>query len=96
MDEKVGQRTYAPRPQAFLPAIQDTMVSAAEATGREIDLAVRQLIEAGDACATQILEKRRADLEAGVALLIARESLTAEQFAPLRSAGAAGNGQAAA
>jgi cell division protease FtsH len=96
MDEKVGQRTYAPRPQAFLPAIQDTMVSAAEATGREIDLAVRQLIEDGDACATQILEKRRADLEAGVALLIAHESLTAEQFAPLRSAGAAGNGQAAA
>jgi hypothetical protein len=31
------------------------MVSAAEATGREIGLAVRQLIEAGDACATQIL-----------------------------------------
>ena len=96
MDEKVGQRTYAPRPQTFLPAIQDTMVSAAEATGREIDLAVRQLIEAGDACATQILEKRRADLDAGVALLIAQESLTAEQFAPLRVSGAAGNGQAAA
>ena len=55
MDATAGQRTYAPRPQAFLPAIQDTVVSAAEATGREIDLAVRQLIEAGDACATQIL-----------------------------------------
>ena len=63
------------------------MVSAAEATGREIDLAVRQLIEAGDACATQILEKRRADLDAGVTLLIAQESVTAEQFAPLRSSG---------
>ena len=65
------------------------VVSAAEATGREIDLAVRELIEAGDACARQILEKRRADLEAGVELLIAQESLTAEQFAPLRSSGAA-------
>jgi cell division protease FtsH len=53
MDPEVGQRTYAPRPQAFLPA-QDTVVSAAEATGREIDLAVRQLIEDGDACARQI------------------------------------------
>ena len=66
------------------------MVSAAELTGGEIDLAVRQLIEVGDACATQILEKRRVDLEAGVALLIAQESVTAEQFAPLRSSGAAG------
>ena len=96
MDARVGQRTYASRPQPFLPAMQDMVVSAAEATGREIDLAVRQLIEAGDACARQILEKRRADLEAGVELLIAQESLTAEQFAPLRSPGAAGSGQVAA
>jgi cell division protease FtsH len=84
MDAKVGQRTYAPRPQTFLVATQDAVVSAAEATGREIDLAVRDLIEAGGATARAILEKRRADLDAGVALLIARETLTAEEFAPLR------------
>ena len=84
MDAKVGQRTYAPRPQTFLPSLQDTVVSAAEATGREIDLAVRDLIEAGDACARAILERRRGDLDAGVELLIARETLTAEEFAPLR------------
>ena len=88
MDATVGQRTYAPRPQAFLPAMQDTVVSAAEATGREIDLAVRDLIEAGSACARTILEKRRSDLDAGVELLIARETLTAEEFAPLRPTGA--------
>jgi cell division protease FtsH len=84
MDAKVGQRTYAPRPQTFLPAMQDTIVSAAEATAREIDLAVRDLIEAGGACAQAILERRRGDLDAGVELLIARETLTAEEFAPLR------------
>ncbi|MDP1865680.1 MAG: ATP-dependent zinc metalloprotease FtsH [Bradyrhizobium sp.] len=84
MDAKVGQRTYAPRPQTFLPSLQDTLVSAAEATGREIDLAVRDLIEAGAACAHAILERRRGDLDAGVELLIARETLTAEEFAPLR------------
>ena len=84
MDPKVGQRTYAPRPQTFLPAMQDSVVGAAEATAREIDLAVRDLIEAGDICARAILEKRRDDLDAGVALLIARETLTAEEFAPLR------------
>jgi cell division protease FtsH len=88
MDATVGQRTYAPRPQTFLPAMQDTVVSAAEATGREIDLAVRDLIEAGGACASAILEKRRGDLDAGVALLIARETLTVEEFAPLRQVAA--------
>jgi len=84
MDAKLGQRTYAPRPQAFLPTMQDAVVSAAEATRREIDLAVHDLIEAGDACARAILEKRRADLDAGVELLIAKETLTAEEFEPLR------------
>src|SRR5256714_1402402 len=88
MDQKVGQRTYTSRPQNFLPGVQDRAVSAAEATEREIDLAVRDLIEAGDASARSILERRRADLDEGVALLIARETLTSEEFAPLRPASA--------
>src|SRR4051794_10342640 len=88
MDQKVGQRTYASRPQNFLPGVQDRVVSAAEATEREIDLAVRDLIEAGDASARSILERRRADLDEGAALLIARETLTSEEFAPLRPASA--------
>ncbi|MCA1457190.1 ATP-dependent zinc metalloprotease FtsH [Bradyrhizobium sp. BRP22] len=96
MDRTVGQRTYAPRPQIFMPATQDAVVSASEATGREIDLAVRQLIDEGADRAYQILERRRAELEAGVELLIAQETLTAEQFAPLRAARPAGDGKAAA
>ena len=84
MDEKVGQRTYASRPQTFLQVAQDTVVSAAETTGREIDLAVRDLVEEGDACARAILETHRHDLDEGVGILIARETLTAEEFAPLR------------
>ncbi|PAY10763.1 cell division protein FtsH [Bradyrhizobium sp. UFLA03-84] len=85
MDAGVGQRTYAPKPQAFMPAMQDVVVSAAQETSREIDLAVRQLVEAGEACAQDILRSRRGDLEAGVELLIKQETLTAEQFAPLSS-----------
>jgi len=84
MDAVVGQRTYAPRPQSFLPAMQDTVVGAAEATAREIDVAVRDLLEAGRAVAHATLEKRKSDLDAGVRLLIARETLTAEEFEPLR------------
>lgn len=96
MDTTVGQRTYAARPQPFLVASQDVVVSAAEATAREIDLAVRQLVEEGDASARQILEQRRADLEAGAALLIAHETLTAEEFAPLSTSGRPGRAKVAA
>jgi len=96
MDAKVGQRTYAPKPQSFIPAAQDARVSAAEETAREIDLAVRALIDAGDVCAREILEKRRSDLEAGVGLLVANETVTAEQFPPLRSSDGKGGEQAAA
>jgi len=96
MDAKVGQRTYAPKPQTFIPAMQDAVVSAAEATGREIDLAVRQLIEEGDARAREVLDKRRAELEVGVQLLLKQETLTAEQFAPLRPPISDGKAQAVA
>jgi cell division protease FtsH len=95
MDTKVGQRTYAPKPQTSIPAMQDAVVSAAEATGHEIDLAVRQLVEAGETCAREILEKRRAELDAGVELLLVQETLTAEQFTPLRSSAPDGDAQAA-
>ncbi len=95
MNATVGQRTYAPRPQTFLPSLQDTAVSAAEATGREIDLAVRDLIEAGAASARAILERRRSDLEAGVELLMARETLTADEFPPLRPPGQRESGKPA-
>jgi cell division protease FtsH len=83
MDPTIGQRTYAPRPQMFLQAAQDQVVSAAEATGREIDLAVRGLIEDADARARSILEAHREQLEEGVKLLIAKETLTVEDFPPL-------------
>ena len=83
MDPTIGQRTYAPQPQMFLQAAQDKVVSAAEATGREIDLAVRSLIEDADARARSILEAHRSELEEGVALLIAKETLTIEDFPPL-------------
>ena len=84
MDAKLGQRTYASRPQPFLAAAQDQLVSAAEDTAREIDLAVRDLIEVAEGRAREILANRRRDLDAGVALLIQKETLTADEFKPLR------------
>jgi cell division protease FtsH len=69
-----------------LPAGAEPGFDAAEATAREIDLAVRDLVEAADARARDILERRRADLEAGVELLLQREALTADEFPALRRA----------
>ncbi|MBZ9539849.1 ATP-dependent zinc metalloprotease FtsH [Modicisalibacter tunisiensis] len=55
-----------------------------EATGREIDLAVRQLVDEAYRRALGILEARRDDLKAGAALLLERETLTAQDFPPIR------------
>ena len=70
------------------------VAGAAETTAREIDLAVRELVEAAVKRAGEILKRRRSDLEAGVTLLIQRETLTAEEFEPLCPSGASSAGQA--
>jgi len=86
MAPTIGQRTYAARPQTFLFPAQDQALEAAETTAREIDLAVTDFIERASEKAAAILDMRRRDLEAGVALLLEKETLTAEEFAPLRRA----------
>jgi cell division protease FtsH len=84
MDPTVGQRVYAPQPQSFLAMPQDRYETAAEATAREIDLAVRGIVEAGEKTAVEILTRVRSDLDTGASLLLTRETLTADVFAPLR------------
>ena len=89
MDETVGQRTYAPAPQPFLPVPTGEHVQAAETTTREIDVAVRDLLDKGFTRAREILTTRRADLDAGAQLLLKRETLTVNDFPAIRSAKAA-------
>ena len=86
MDEKVGQRTYVPAPQSFLGAPTGGHGDAAEITTREIDVAVRDLLEHGFVRAKDILTARRADLDAGAQLLLKRETITADDFPAIRSA----------
>jgi cell division protease FtsH len=85
MDEKIGQRTYTPVPQPFLGVPTGEHGHAAEATNREIDLAVRDLLEKGFTRAKEILTRRRADLDAGAQLLLQRETITADDFPAIRS-----------
>jgi cell division protease FtsH len=85
MAGEVGQRTYAPPPQPFLPGMAADRVQAAEQTAREIDVAVRDMVDRGAQRASEILRARRGDLEQGMELLLARETLTADDFLPLRA-----------
>jgi cell division protease FtsH len=83
MDETVGQRTYSAPPQPFLRTPAGG-VEASETTEREIDVAVRDLITKAFEQATTILRTRRADLDEGGRLLLAQETLTADQFPAIR------------
>jgi len=85
MDEKVGERTYEPAPQPYLNVPTGNHVQAAEVTTREIDVAVRDLLSKALDRAGEILRTRRADLDAGAALLLERETLTADDFPAIRS-----------
>jgi cell division protease FtsH len=86
MDPKIGQRTYAPAPQPFLMMPPTNHVQAAELTTREIDVAVRDLLGQAFERAREILQTRRGDLDAGVDLLLKRETITANDFPAIRSA----------
>ena len=57
-----------------------------EATAREVDLAVRAMIDEAFASAKELLRARIADLQAGAKLLLEKETLTPDDFAPLRRA----------
>jgi cell division protease FtsH len=86
MNETVGQRTYAPPPQPFLAGTTANRVDASETTEREINVAVRDLVAKAFGRATDILGSRHADLDEGARLLLAQETLTADQFPAIRSA----------
>jgi cell division protease FtsH len=84
MDETVGQRTYQAPPHPFLLNKTTDHVEAAEATAREIDLAVKSMIDRAFDRALQTLRSRRADLDEGAKLLLDRETVNAHDFPPIR------------
>lgn len=85
MSEEGGQVIYEEDRQAFLG---DKFGLAkpktySEETAREIDTAIRRLVDDAFDSATQILTRRRKVLETGAAMLLDRETLTAEDFPPI-------------
>ncbi len=87
MHDATAQVVYDPQRQSFLgengmPAMRPRSYS--EATAREIDLAIRGLVEAAFERAVGIVTERRADLDRGAALLLEHETLTGAEFPLLR------------
>jgi cell division protease FtsH len=85
MNETLGLRTYAPPPQPFLTGTTASRIEASDMTEREIDIAVRDILAKALDRATEVLQARRADLDEGARLLLAQETMTADQFPAIRS-----------
>ncbi|PRY71298.1 ATP-dependent zinc metalloprotease FtsH [Halomonas ventosae] len=86
MADEAGQVVYEKDRQAFLGDVYGTSQQHdySEATAREIDLSVRQLVDEAYALARETLAARRQDLETGAALLLERETLTADEYPPMK------------
>lgn len=86
MHPVVGQAVLEPDRGGFLgeDRISFTPRDHSEATAREVDLAVRDIINKAYDRAKALLTARRADLDAGTALLLDRETITPDDFPALR------------
>ncbi|MEP3048455.1 MAG: ATP-dependent zinc metalloprotease FtsH [Roseibium sp.] len=84
MEDTLGNRAYASPQQSFLGQPMNDRADVSEETQREIDLAIKARVETAFDRAKEILTKHRADLDEGAELLLARETLTDQDFAPIR------------
>jgi cell division protease FtsH len=86
MVEKLGPVTYGADRHTFLgnggPALQEREFS--EETAREIDCAVRDIVEQVFDRAVGLIEKHRALLERGAQLLLEKETLNEEDLKALQ------------
>ena len=83
MDETLGRVTYQPQRHAFLgdaalPGWQPHDYS--EQTAREIDCALRAIIDGAYETAAGILSRQRETLETGAQLLLSRETLSGDEI----------------
>jgi len=87
MDPTLGQVAYEQAPSPFLGPLPEAYEASARRyapeTAREIDCAVRALTEAAIQRASEILARQRQTLERGAELLLARETLNAEDIQAL-------------
>jgi cell division protease FtsH len=89
MAEKLGQAVLEEPRSSYLGenVVDVRPKDYSEETAREVDLAVRELIDEAYERAKAILTERRQDLEDGVKLLLEKETITPDEFPPLMPAG---------
>jgi cell division protease FtsH len=85
MNATLGQMTYDQEPALFVPGTfpQGRERDYSDETAREIDCAVRALVEQASQKASSVLAKHRPILEAGALRLLQRETLSAEELSEL-------------
>ena len=91
MNEKLGQVTYDPERQAFLPESPVYYPSAriySERTAWEIDEAIRELIAGAFEKATEILKDHRELLDATATRLLQKETLSGDELPTIAPIGA--------
>ena len=88
MHEGLGQAVLEQERGGFLgeDRVSYSPRDHSEATAREVDLAVRELLDGAYQRALGLLRERHDDLEAGTKLLMERETITPDDFPPLRPA----------
>ncbi len=84
MDEKLGQVAYETEAGGFLDVPTQTLVSErrySEETAREIDCAIREIVDRAFAKTEEILTEHREMLDEGAAALLDEETLSEDQLA---------------
>jgi cell division protease FtsH len=81
MGEGLGPVTYESEPNGFLGQVTGTRRLYAEETAREIDVAVREIVEAAFDRARAILVKNRALLDESARALLEKETLADQELA---------------
>ncbi|MDP3813786.1 ATP-dependent zinc metalloprotease FtsH [Pseudomonas sp.] len=86
MSSELGQAVLERQSASYLGehAISLREKDYSEQTAREVDLCVKALIDEAYERAKALLQSRRAELEQGARLLLEKETLTPEDFPPLR------------
>ncbi len=87
MSRKLGLAAYEAERHGFLPAVPEIAGAArtySEETAREIDCAVREMLDAALATATTVLTRARRVLEHGATELLANESLGERELEQLK------------
>ncbi len=88
MSEEVGQTVLEDKRSSYLG---DTMLNVSprdysEETAREVDIAMRKLIDDAYGQAKRVLKKRAKDLKKGAQMLLDQETLTPDEFPALKQA----------